>query len=221
MKKIIEKVIESYDKRPYPSKFVSKEINFLSKIHNKKILDAGCGAGRRLFHYMSSGADVTGIDQSPGSIKFIKEQANKIGLKPKVFVGRLEKTNFDDNQFDIVFCIGVLHHSPHPVTILKELRRVTKEDGKIVLHLYNKYSLENIERQIISLLFKIPIVNNFLNYLIRGKDIYHHRYNEPYWKTYSFKPGQGVLLLFKSDLEHCVEKQKKKSKRITIALNYD
>tara|TARA_R110002126_G_scaffold112173_3_gene250301 strand:+ start:31 stop:591 length:561 start_codon:yes stop_codon:yes gene_type:complete len=46
--------------------------------------------------------------------------------------------------------------------------------------------------------------------------------NNPYtWKTYSFKPGQGVLLLFKSDLEHCVEKQKKKSKRITIALNYD
>ena len=45
--------------------------------------------------------------------------------------------------------------------------------------------------------------------------------NNPYtWKTYSFKPGQGVLLLFKSDLEHCVERQEKNSCRITIGLNY-
>ena len=40
------------------------------------------------------------------------------------------------------------------------------------------------------------------------------------WKSYVIKPEQGTLLLFRSDLEHCVEKQINNSKRITIALNY-
>ena len=45
--------------------------------------------------------------------------------------------------------------------------------------------------------------------------------DNPYtWKLYMVKPEQGTLLLFKSDLEHCVEKQINNSQRVTIALNY-
>ena len=40
------------------------------------------------------------------------------------------------------------------------------------------------------------------------------------WKSYKVLPVQGKLLLFRSNLEHCVEKQPFNSNRITIALNY-
>ena len=45
--------------------------------------------------------------------------------------------------------------------------------------------------------------------------------DNPYtWKIYTVEPKQGTLLLFKSDLEHCVEKQMTNSQRLTMALNY-
>ena len=40
------------------------------------------------------------------------------------------------------------------------------------------------------------------------------------WNTYKSYPIQGKLLLFRSNLLHCVEQQKTNSNRITIALNY-
>ena len=45
--------------------------------------------------------------------------------------------------------------------------------------------------------------------------------NNPYtWKVYKSYPIQGKLLLFRSDLDHCVERQVMDSNRITIAVNY-
>ena len=40
------------------------------------------------------------------------------------------------------------------------------------------------------------------------------------WKNYRVPPVQGKLLLFRSNIQHCVEKQMFNSNRITIALNY-
>ncbi len=40
------------------------------------------------------------------------------------------------------------------------------------------------------------------------------------WKTYKSYPIQGKLLFFRSDLDHCVERQMVDSNRITIAVNY-
>ena len=46
-------------------------------------------------------------------------------------------------------------------------------------------------------------------------------FNNPYtWKNYRVNFEEGKLLLFKSSLQHCVEKQKEDSERITISFNY-
>ena len=40
------------------------------------------------------------------------------------------------------------------------------------------------------------------------------------WRHYRIQPVQGKLLLFGSNIEHCVERQLIDSNRITIAVNY-
>ena len=46
--------------------------------------------------------------------------------------------------------------------------------------------------------------------------------NNPYtWRTYFIEPENDILVMFKSDLDHCVEPQQDNSTRITLAYNFD
>lgn len=62
-------------------------------------------------------------------------QSDKLGdivpkyVKPEVS-GKLE---FEDNFFDLITCFGTLHHTPNVSYIIKELHRVTKPGGYILL----------------------------------------------------------------------------------------
>ena len=48
---------------------------------------------------------------------------------------------FPDDYFDIVFSHGVLHHVPDIETAQKEIHRVLKSDGELIVMLYAKWSL--------------------------------------------------------------------------------
>ena len=48
----------------------------------------------------------------------------------------------------------------------------------------------------------------------------HNENNFYNWRHYRIQPVQGKLLLFRSNIEHCVERQLIDSNRITIAVNY-
>jgi len=99
----------------------------------KKVLDFCCGNGKTSFFLAENGADAYGIDISPVSVENAREAAKKVGLDEHAhfFVMDAEKTNFEDNFFDMANCFGVLHHLDIEKAYA-ELSRVVKPDGKVI-----------------------------------------------------------------------------------------
>ena len=105
---------------------------FIQNCSGKKVLDYCCGDGDTAVLMAEQGATVSGIDISYVSIQNAKERALKKGLKSVHFmVMDAERLRFKDKYFDVITCLGVLHH----LDIKKaypELARVLKLDGKII-----------------------------------------------------------------------------------------
>lgn len=99
----------------------------------RRVLDYCCGDGRYTFTCAEYGADAVGIDISDVSIENCKRSAAEKGLEKRsaFFVMDAEEMKFEDNYFDIILCMGVLHHLDFRKA-LKELSRVLKPDGKII-----------------------------------------------------------------------------------------
>ena len=116
---------------------------------NSEVLDAGCGNGRNMFR---SDLNFTGVDTCPALI----EIASKYG---KTVLGNILELPFEDNSFDAVICVAVIHHLATPtrrLKAIKELNRVLKPNGKLFIQVW---ALENNTKKHI-LFFKIYTFNS-------------------------------------------------------------
>ena len=109
----------------------------------QKLLDVGCGVANDLSRFVRGGAIVTGVDLAPHSIELAKANFSQRGLVGEFFVMNGEKLDFADNQFDVVYCHTVLHFTPHPERMIKEIHRVLKPGGKAILMTVNRRSWLN------------------------------------------------------------------------------
>jgi len=100
-----------------------KSLNIL----DPKILDIGAGTGGNIAVLEKFG-EVRGIEPSERAIEFCQER----GLK-NIERGSIENLNFRDRTFDIVTCLDVLEHVSSPAIGLRELKRVLKDEGKIII----------------------------------------------------------------------------------------
>ncbi len=77
-----------------------------------RILDAGCGAGRNLIHFLRSGYEVFGVDSAPGAIEGVRRLAAELAprMAPSNFrAERIEESSFPDESADVVISCAVLH----------------------------------------------------------------------------------------------------------------
>lgn len=96
------------------------------------VLEVGVGTGTNLKYY-SKEVQVTGIDFSPNMLKRAREKANRLPVDIQLFEMDIQNLEFPDNTFDTVISTCVFCSVPDPVQGLKEIRRVTKPNGKIIM----------------------------------------------------------------------------------------
>ena len=104
---------------------------FLSKTKKKKkgsYLDVGCATGHFVQVFKDKGWDATGIDVSEYSTRFAREER---GLN--VLTGDVAKANLPKNHYDLITLLNVVEHLPNPREVLKELGRVLKKNGVLVI----------------------------------------------------------------------------------------
>ena len=89
-----------------------------------KILDIGCGTGFLLDEAKKQGWDPHGVELCTWAVNIAKKE-----YALNVFEGVLEKADFPCNYFDVITMTDLIEHIPDPKKILKEVRRILKEDG--------------------------------------------------------------------------------------------
>ncbi|HVE97733.1 MAG TPA: class I SAM-dependent methyltransferase, partial [Mycobacteriales bacterium] len=96
-------------------------------------LDLACGTGAVAERAASVGADVTGIDLSPGLIDTAKKRAADLGLDIDYRVGDCEALDVADGSYDVVSSTCGVMFAPDHAATARELARVTKPGGRIGL----------------------------------------------------------------------------------------
>ena len=98
-----------------------------------RILEVGIGTGKNLDFY-GKGAKVIGIDFSEKMLQIAKEKLVKSGKK-NILLKQMDAENlkFKDNSFDYVVTTCVFCSVPDPIKGLKEIRRVLKPTGKLIM----------------------------------------------------------------------------------------
>ncbi|BDQ31807.1 methyltransferase [Nitrosopumilus zosterae] len=151
---ITQKVENMYKKYPYPSPSTdaaqtNELLNLLRifemeskiKLEEKNILDAGSGSGHRITNVAQffKKCNFLGIDISEKSLEIANELKNKKNTKNIQFQKHNIMTGVENlGKFDIVLCMGVLHHLSNPSKGLQMLTKTLKDDGIIFLYLYGK-----------------------------------------------------------------------------------
>ncbi|WP_028783737.1 class I SAM-dependent methyltransferase [Thalassobacillus devorans] len=97
-----------------------------------KVLEVGIGTGSNLQYYPPQ-VEVTGIDFSPAMLRKARVKAEKMPQNFKLLEMDAQQMEFQDNTFDTVVSTCVFCSVPDPVQGLKEIRRVIKPDGKIIM----------------------------------------------------------------------------------------
>jgi SAM-dependent methyltransferase len=98
-----------------------------------QVLDVGCGYGAFLYALRRArGIDGIGVELSPETAAFGRTQ---LGLD--VRTGTLLDQHFADGTFDVVTMFQYFEHEMSPLAVLRETRRILKEDGVLVLELPN------------------------------------------------------------------------------------
>jgi ubiquinone/menaquinone biosynthesis C-methylase UbiE len=127
----------------------------------KRGLDVGCGQGWHTCAMAGYGYQMFGIDQSEQQVKNAEKNTGERGVQIDFRRGSADRLPFEDNTFDFVYAINVMHHVIKPdkqQLALEEIVRVLKPKGVFFLH----------EMNTINPLFRFYM--GYLYPLIRGID---------------------------------------------------
>lgn len=113
-----------------------KKITKIESLKNKKLLDVGCATGYLLEKAKQLGAEVHGVEYS----RFASREAQK-KFPNKVFSGFLEQANYKRSFFDVITLIDVIEHVENPIKQMREVKRILKQNGLIIVVTPNLESL--------------------------------------------------------------------------------
>ncbi len=92
-----------------------------------RILDNGCGTGILFEMFHEEKDNIVGIDISYNMLKYSKIKTNKL------IMGDSQHLPFQNECFDLIIGRSLLHHLPKPIEGVKEMARVLKRGGEIVV----------------------------------------------------------------------------------------
>jgi SAM-dependent methyltransferase len=155
---------------------IAAELDRLPLRTGARVLDAGCGSGRTLQDLRAYG-EVSGIELS--ELAADHARGRELG---EVRVGRVEALPWEDDRFDLVTCLDVLEHTPDDRVALRELRRVTRPGGWLLLtvpaypslwsthdvvnHHYRRYRRSTLRRAATAAAWRVDRLTSFNSLLL-------------------------------------------------------
>jgi len=107
-------------------------IGMLDISPDDRVLDVGCGTGFATEGLLRETERVHGLDQSPHQLAKAFEKFGRRG-PVRFYLGDAERLPFASNSFDVVWSSGSIEYWPDPEATLRELRRVGKPGGQVLV----------------------------------------------------------------------------------------
>ena len=150
---ILQEVNQFYEAHPFPGFDLRKysyrddlrrQASWFGKLlddqipYDSHIVDVGCGTAQLAIFLALKDRHVLGADYSQSSLEKAEALKNRLGLKSVEFK-RMDvlELNLAKESFDYTLCLGVLHHTSDPYLGFKNLVRITRPKGYVLLGLYN------------------------------------------------------------------------------------
>jgi len=102
-----------------------------------RVLDAGCGMGRHTHHLLRCGCTVVALDASAA---IDVARANNHTADALFVQADILHLPLESEAFDLACCLGVLHHIEDTRAALKELVRVVRPGGLVLVYVYHDLS---------------------------------------------------------------------------------
>ncbi|MDP3937682.1 MAG: class I SAM-dependent methyltransferase [Deltaproteobacteria bacterium] len=103
-----------------------------ARVPKGRVLEVGAGTGRNIAHY-PAGPVIVASDLSPGMLARAAEKAERVEGACRLVVTDAEDLAFRDGAFDAVIATCVFCSVPDPLRGLREVRRVLKNGGEVLL----------------------------------------------------------------------------------------
>jgi ubiquinone/menaquinone biosynthesis C-methylase UbiE len=122
-------LLESFLEKVAFSKWRKRAFDYLE---GENILEVGVGTGKNLDFYPPE-KKLTAIDFSPGMLSRARRKVEGNSMNIDLIEMDVQKLKFENQSFETVLATFVFCSVPDPIKGLKEIKRVCKKEGKIIL----------------------------------------------------------------------------------------
>jgi predicted ATP-grasp superfamily ATP-dependent carboligase len=111
-----------------------------------RVLEVGCGTGPTAVALAERGLDVDATDAVPRMLELTREKAEQAGVgdRLRVQLADVHALGFDDSTFDLALALGVMPWLHSPATALRELARVLRPRGYLIVNADNRARLTHL-----------------------------------------------------------------------------
>jgi len=102
-------------------------------LQGRRVLEVGCGVGDFAVHLARAGATVTAVDFAPVAIEMARARAAAHAETVDFRAADAQNLPFPDESFDLLFSCECLEHLPDPAQALREMTRVLRPGGQLML----------------------------------------------------------------------------------------
>ncbi len=123
-------------------------LELISDIRARDVLDIGCGDGAFSLELHRRGANVVAVDASSEMIAAARERALNAGAEISFEIAPAQSLPFEDHRFDVVVAFTVLCFVADAAPVFKEIARVLKPGGRLVIGELNRWSTWSAGRRV-------------------------------------------------------------------------
>ena len=136
--------VDSYDRRAsdfeeltvrFSSRLAARMLQLASVRSTDSLLDVGTGTGLVAIMAAEQCDRVVAIDHSAGMLAEARASADRAGLAGRISFDAMDAEALDlgSGNFDAILSLFVVRHLPNPVAAIREMQRVLKPGGRVVI----------------------------------------------------------------------------------------